>query len=81
MISRVPVVAVIAGIATVIAGCERPGDRTPPGFVEACDGGRAQMAIRKHWSGPVEVEWPEQIPASEKKALPDSVESCVENAG
>lgn len=29
----------LAAIAT--AGCERPFDRTPPGFVEACYGGRA----------------------------------------
>ena len=30
-------------IVMAIAGCERPGDRSPPGFVEACYGGRAEM--------------------------------------
>jgi N-acetylglucosamine kinase-like BadF-type ATPase len=32
--------------------------------------------VRQNWRGAVQVDWPESIPASEKKALPDSVESC-----
>jgi hypothetical protein len=33
-------------------------------------------AYQESWPGEVHVEWPEFIPASEKRALPDSVESC-----
>jgi hypothetical protein len=32
--------------------------------------------FRQNWQGAVEVQWPKFIPASEKKALPDSVKSC-----
>jgi hypothetical protein len=32
--------------------------------------------FRQNWQGAVEVQWPKSIPASEKKALPDSVNSC-----
>jgi hypothetical protein len=32
--------------------------------------------FRENWPGAVQVEWPESIPANEKRALPDSVESC-----
>jgi hypothetical protein len=32
--------------------------------------------FRQSWRGAVQVEWPEFIPASEKRALPDSVKSC-----
>lgn len=169
----------------MVAGCERPGDRTPQGFVQHCYGGRAQMArnwvcsdsrlvvtveggesdwpvltrivseygrshglqffdtsthipdyirtlglsvcssgglfinvdkriysdpsmnrdgnrirvefrtyrnsfnwkqlaqeleaaFRQNWRGPVQVEWPEEVPASKKTALPDSVKTCEE---
>jgi hypothetical protein len=33
-------------------------------------------AFRQNWRGAVQVELPEFIPVSEKKALPDSVKSC-----
>jgi hypothetical protein len=36
--------------------------------------------LRQSWDGAVQVEWPEFIPASEKKALPDSVKSCDQDA-
>jgi hypothetical protein len=187
MNSRLISAALVIGIATVTSGCERPFDRTPPGFAEACYGGREEAAknwvcaddrlvlsveggeadwptlakmvsefgrgrglavfdtsssipdyvrtleisicsseglfllmdkrvyadrsmnrdgnritahlrtydanfnwkplaedlvetFRRNWRGPVQVEWPEFIPASEKKALPDSVKSCNEDA-
>jgi len=41
-------IAVSVAIAVSMAvGCERPGDRTPKGFVEQCYGGRHQMA--RNW--------------------------------
>lgn len=183
MNSRLIGAAVVVGIMSVTSGCERPFDRTPPGFAEACYGGRNVAAknwmcsddrlvltaegsesdwptlarivsdfgrsrgldvfdtssnipnyvrtleisvcsseglfllmdkriysnasmnregdritahlrtydkgfswkpvaedflatFRRNWRGAVEVEWPGFIPASEKKALPDSVKSC-----
>ncbi len=33
-------------------------------------------AFRRSWRGEVQVEWPQVIPANEKKGLPDSVKSC-----
>lgn len=170
--------ALVVGIVSVTSGCEQPFDRTPPGFAEACYGGKNEAAknwvcsddrlvlsvegsesdwptlakivsdfgrsrgldvfdtssntpnyirtleisvcsseglfllmsdqamnrdgnritthlrtyddgfnwkplaeefvatFRQNWRGAVQVEWPEFIPASEKKALPDSVKSC-----
>ena len=37
-----------------------------------------EAAFRQNWRGQVQVEWPEVVPASEKTALPDSVETCEE---
>jgi len=37
-----------------------------------------EAAFRQSWTGPVQVEWPEAVPASKKTALPDSVKTCVE---
>jgi hypothetical protein len=183
MSSRLIGAALVIGIVSVTSACERPFDRTPPGFAEACYGGRNEAAknwvcsddrlvlsvegsesdwptlakivsdfgrsrgldifdtssnipnyirtleisvcsseglfllmdkrvyadqsmnrdgnritahlrtydkdfswkplaeefvatFRQNWRGEVQVEWPEFIPASEKKALPDSVKSC-----
>jgi hypothetical protein len=183
MSSRLISAAFVAGIVGVTSGCERPFDRSPPGFAEACYGGRNEAAknwvcsddrlllsvvasesdwpvlarivsdfgrsrgldvfdtssdtpnyirtleisvcsseglfllmdkrlysdqsmnrdgnritahlrtyresfnwkplaeelvttFRQNWRDAVQVEWPEFIPASEKKALPDSVRSC-----
>jgi hypothetical protein len=183
MTSKLIVAALVVGIVSATSGCERPFDRTPPGFAEACYGGRNKAAknwvcsddrlvvsvegtesdwpalakivsdfgrsrgldvfdtsanvpnyvrtlaisvcsseglfllmdkrvysdqsmnrdgnqitahlrtyhegfnwkplaeefvatFRQNWHGAVQVEWPEFIPASEKKALPDSVKSC-----
>jgi hypothetical protein len=36
-----PIAFLVSIAALASAGCERPFDRTPPGFVEACYGGRA----------------------------------------
>jgi hypothetical protein len=188
MIARLFSSALVAGIAIATSGCEQPFDRTPPGFADACYGGRNQAAknwvcsehrlvvsveatesdwpvlarivsefgrthglevfntsenipnyvrmlevsvcsskglfllmdkriwaeqslnrdgnritavlrtykesfnwkplaegfvaeFRRNWNGPVQVEWPAPIgPSAEKRALPDSVKSCDENA-
>lgn len=37
-----------------------------------------EAAFRRNWRGPVEVDWPVAVPAGEKTALPDSVETCEE---
>lgn len=39
-----------------------------------------EAAFRQNWRGPVQVEWPEAAPASEKTALPDSVKTCEETS-
>jgi hypothetical protein len=47
MIARLLTATLIAGITIVTFGCERPFDRTPPGYAEACYGGKAAAA--KNW--------------------------------
>jgi hypothetical protein len=37
-----------------------------------------EATFRQNWSGPVQAEWPEAVPASKKTALPDSVKTCEE---
>jgi hypothetical protein len=37
----------MAGVLLATSGCERPFDKTPPGYAEACYGGRSEAA--KNW--------------------------------
>jgi hypothetical protein len=45
--ARIPIILVVVIAIVVAVGCERPFDRTPAGYAEACYGGRADAA--RNW--------------------------------
>jgi hypothetical protein len=47
MIARLFSSALVVGITVAASGCEQPFDRTPPGYADACYGGRTEAA--KNW--------------------------------